>query len=67
MLLSTCNFGVPTSPSPVQQVRQLLVDDPGNSEYVDMERELKEVTFLLMSLLFDFIFLFLVSFVWIYS
>ncbi|KAB1208625.1 Survival of motor neuron-related-splicing factor 30 [Morella rubra] len=27
----------------LHQVRQLLVDDPGNSEYVDMERELKEV------------------------
>lgn len=32
-----------TFTSPVEQVRQLLVDDPGNSEYVDMERELKEV------------------------
>lgn len=29
--------------SSVEQVRELLVDDPGNSEYVDMERELKEV------------------------
>ncbi|KAJ7946520.1 Survival of motor neuron-related-splicing factor 30 [Quillaja saponaria] len=27
----------------LHQVRQLLVDDPGNSEYEDMERELKEV------------------------
>lgn len=25
------------------QVRQLLVDDPGNSEYADMEKELTEV------------------------
>jgi hypothetical protein len=29
----------------VDQVRQLLVDDPGNSEYVDMEKELIEVIF----------------------
>ncbi|XP_044462575.1 survival of motor neuron-related-splicing factor 30-like isoform X1 [Mangifera indica] len=27
----------------LQQVRQLLVDDPGNSEYADMEKELTEV------------------------
>ena len=29
----------------LDQVRQLLVDDPGNSEYVDMEKELMEVIF----------------------
>ncbi|KAB5574502.1 hypothetical protein DKX38_001696 [Salix brachista] len=28
----------------LHQVRQLLVDDPGNSEYVDMEKELMEVS-----------------------
>ncbi|XP_041015359.1 survival of motor neuron-related-splicing factor 30 isoform X1 [Juglans microcarpa x Juglans regia] len=33
------------------QVRQILVDDPGNSEYVDMERELKEVIALTEELL----------------
>uniref|UniRef100_A0A2P2M3E6 Uncharacterized protein MANES_07G030700 n=1 Tax=Rhizophora mucronata TaxID=61149 RepID=A0A2P2M3E6_RHIMU len=27
------------------QVRQLLVEDPGNSEYVDMKKELTEVSF----------------------
>ncbi|KAK7816083.1 survival of motor neuron-related-splicing factor 30 [Quercus suber] len=32
-------------------VRELLVDDPGNSEYVDMERELKEVIALTEELL----------------
>ncbi|MBA0810889.1 hypothetical protein Gohar_002840, partial [Gossypium harknessii] len=26
----------------LQQVRQLLADDPGNAEYVDMEKELAE-------------------------
>ena len=26
----------------LQHVRKLLVDDPGNSEYVDMEKELEE-------------------------
>ena len=26
----------------LQQVRKLLVDDPRNSEYVDMEKELEE-------------------------
>ncbi|XP_044491067.1 survival of motor neuron-related-splicing factor 30 [Mangifera indica] len=35
----------------LQQVRQLLVDDPGNSEYVDMERELTEVITLTEELL----------------
>ncbi|XP_059447249.1 uncharacterized protein LOC132178743 [Corylus avellana] len=35
----------------LHQVRQLLVDDPGNSEYVDMERELKEVIALTEELL----------------
>lgn len=29
----------------LHQVRQLLVDDPENSEYVDMEKELIEVIF----------------------
>ena len=29
----------------VDQVRQLLVDDPENSEYVDMEKELIEVIY----------------------
>jgi len=27
----------------VNQVRKLLADDPGNSEYADMEKELEEV------------------------
>lgn len=27
----------------LQQVRELLDDDPGNSEYIDMEKELEEV------------------------
>lgn len=27
----------------LQQVRQLLDDDPSNSEYIDMEKELEEV------------------------
>ena len=31
------------SSPPVNQVKQLLADDPGNSEYADMERELNEV------------------------
>ena len=31
------------------QVRKLLVDDPGNSEYVDMEKELEEVIFIHIS------------------
>lgn len=45
----------------VEQVRQLLVDDPGNSEYVDMERELKEVLFCLWLFSFNvFHFLFLI-------
>jgi len=35
----------------LHQVRELLVDDPGNSEYVDMERELKEVIALTEELL----------------
>lgn len=26
------------------QVRKLLADDPGNSEYADMEKELEEVS-----------------------
>ena len=30
----------------MKQVRKLLVDDPGNSEYVDMEKELEEVIFI---------------------
>ena len=30
----------------LQQVRKLLVDDPGNSEYMDMEKELEEVIFI---------------------
>lgn len=29
----------------LQQVRQLLHDEPDNSEYIDMEKELAEVTF----------------------
>jgi hypothetical protein len=47
---------VMTSTSPVEQVRELLVDDPGNSEYVDMERELKEVVLLLWLYSFGFYF-----------
>jgi hypothetical protein len=47
---------VMTSASPVEQVRQLLVDDPGNSEYVDMERELKEVVLVLWLYSFGFSF-----------
>lgn len=35
----------------LQQVRQLLVDDPGNSEYADMEKELAEVIALTEELL----------------
>ncbi|MED6131169.1 hypothetical protein PIB30_007464 [Stylosanthes scabra] len=35
----------------LQQVRQLLKDEPGNSEYVDMERELNEVIALTEELL----------------
>ncbi|KAJ6342973.1 hypothetical protein OIU78_010817 [Salix suchowensis] len=35
----------------LHQVRQLLVDDPGNSEYVDMEKELMEVIALTEELL----------------
>ncbi|KAL9353698.1 hypothetical protein Peur_051668 [Populus x canadensis] len=35
----------------LHQVRQLLVDDPGNSEYVDMEKELIEVIALTEELL----------------
>ncbi|XP_007023149.2 PREDICTED: survival of motor neuron-related-splicing factor 30 [Theobroma cacao] len=35
----------------LQQVRQLLVDDPGNLEYVDMEKELAEVIALTEELL----------------
>ncbi|XP_050273035.1 uncharacterized protein LOC126716092 isoform X1 [Quercus robur] len=35
----------------LHQVKELLVDDPGNSEYVDMERELKEVIALTEELL----------------
>ncbi|XP_057975879.1 uncharacterized protein LOC131163325 [Malania oleifera] len=35
----------------LQQVRKLLVDDPGNSEYVDMEKELEEVIALTEELL----------------
>ncbi|PKI50272.1 hypothetical protein CRG98_029345 [Punica granatum] len=27
----------------LQQVRQLLADDPGNAEYADMQKELAEV------------------------
>ncbi|KAJ0078216.1 hypothetical protein Patl1_36680 [Pistacia atlantica] len=35
----------------LQQVRQLLVDDPGNSEYADMEKELTEViSFVILSI-----------------
>lgn len=30
------------------QVRQLLVHDPGNSEYADMEKELSEVTLMIV-------------------
>lgn len=32
--------------NPVDQIKDLLADDPGNSEYADMERELNEVFFL---------------------
>ncbi|KAK2661468.1 hypothetical protein Ddye_000042 [Dipteronia dyeriana] len=35
----------------LQQVRQLLVDDPGNAEYADMEKELTEVIALTEELL----------------
>ncbi|KAJ9687733.1 hypothetical protein PVL29_016275 [Vitis rotundifolia] len=35
----------------LQQVKKLLVDDPGNSEYVDMEKELEEVIVLTEELL----------------
>ncbi|PPR84390.1 hypothetical protein GOBAR_AA36323 [Gossypium barbadense] len=35
----------------LQQVRQLLADDPGNAEYVDMEKELAEVIALTEELL----------------
>ncbi|KAJ4717624.1 survival of motor neuron-related-splicing factor 30-like [Melia azedarach] len=35
----------------LQQVRQLLVDDPGNTEYADMEKELTEVIALTEELL----------------
>lgn len=35
----------------LQQVKNLLVDDPGNSEYADMENELKEVIALTEELL----------------
>ncbi|MCL7045169.1 hypothetical protein MKW94_001987 [Papaver nudicaule] len=35
----------------LQQVRDLLVDDPGNSEYADMEKELQEVIALTEELL----------------
>ncbi|KAK9287365.1 hypothetical protein L1049_015782 [Liquidambar formosana] len=35
----------------LQQVRKLLVDDPGNSEYADMEKELEEVIALTEELL----------------
>ncbi|RZC53493.1 hypothetical protein C5167_012344 [Papaver somniferum] len=35
----------------LQQVRELLVDDPGNSEYADMEKELQEVIALTEELL----------------
>ncbi|KAI3977270.1 hypothetical protein MKX01_009239 [Papaver californicum] len=35
----------------LQQVRALLVDDPGNSEYADMEKELQEVIALTEELL----------------
>ncbi|XP_038876515.1 survival of motor neuron-related-splicing factor 30 [Benincasa hispida] len=35
----------------LQQVRQLLDDDPGNSEYIDMEKELEEVIALTEELL----------------
>ncbi|EOY25771.1 hypothetical protein SCA6_018967 [Theobroma cacao] len=35
----------------LQQVRQILVDDPGNLEYVDMEKELAEVIALTEELL----------------
>lgn len=31
----------------IGQVRQLLVDDPGNSEYADMEKELTEVSLMI--------------------
>jgi hypothetical protein len=47
---------VMTSASPVKQVRQLLVDDPGNSEYVDMERELKRGSSCIMVVFFWFFF-----------
>lgn len=33
----------------VDQVRKLLDDDPGNSEYADMEKELAEVIFFQIS------------------
>ncbi|KAK9213767.1 hypothetical protein WN944_005752 [Citrus x changshan-huyou] len=33
----------------LQQVRELLVHDPGNSEYADMEKELSEVTLMIVS------------------
>uniref|UniRef100_A0A0A0KUI2 Uncharacterized protein n=1 Tax=Cucumis sativus TaxID=3659 RepID=A0A0A0KUI2_CUCSA len=35
----------------LHQVRQLLDDDPGNSEYIDMEKELEEVIALTEELL----------------
>ena len=47
---------VMTSTSPVEQVKQLLIDDPGNSEYVDVERELKEVVIVLWLYSFGFSF-----------
>lgn len=43
----------------MDQVRKLLDDDPGNSEYADMEKELAEVIFIQMALsCFPRIFLF---------
>lgn len=33
----------------MDQVRKLLDDDPGNSEYADMEKELAEVIFIQMA------------------
>ncbi|EPS69245.1 hypothetical protein M569_05522, partial [Genlisea aurea] len=35
----------------LQQVRELLADDPGNTEYLDMEKELSEVIALTEELL----------------
>ena len=49
---------------PLDQVKELLADDPANSEYVDMERELNEVSF--FSVCFYIIFLY-VYFMYILS